>query len=165
VSTEDSDEWFQKLRRRFFSKVIVGPPEECWLWQASVQQSGYGMFGLGSRHAGKSRPAYIASYIIHHDPHYRDYDVDRFRMTCRNPRCVNPRHILRLTPAEQEAHFDHHAPGVIEALMREFPSAHEPLAEALKRVLQELNNAAAREQERYAHERAQKGREDEPEDL
>jgi hypothetical protein len=49
--------------------------------------------------------------------------------------------------------------------MREFPSAHEPLAEALKRVLQELNNAAAREQERYAHERAQKGREDEPEDL
>lgn len=77
-----------KLREiRFWSKVAMGAPDECWEWQASLNTSGYGRFK-------------IASYI----------DVTAHRMalistkrlepeglsvlhSCDNPPCCNPHHL------------------------------------------------------------------------
>ncbi|NVD45550.1 HNH endonuclease [Qipengyuania atrilutea] len=72
---------------RFWSKVDIRAPEECWEWQASLTTSGYGRFKIASHvQVTASRLALIAHkkdeggglHVLHH---------------CDNPKCCNPHHL------------------------------------------------------------------------
>lgn len=76
----------KKSSARFWSKVGIGMPDECWNWLASKQQFGYGVFWLSPRRLG----AHCVSYIDCNGP-IPDGMLVRHR--CDNPSCCNPLHL------------------------------------------------------------------------
>lgn len=65
----------------------------CWVWQRTVNSTGYGM---GSMH-GKHGYAHRLMYELHVGPIPPGYHVDHL---CRVPACVNPAHLEPVTPRE-----------------------------------------------------------------
>lgn len=74
---------------RFYSKVGK-VPGGCWLWLASKNHKGYGIFWYRSRNAVAHRFAWEQS----RGPIPPGLVIDHF--VCENPSCVNPAH-LRVT--------------------------------------------------------------------
>lgn len=69
---------------RFWEKVRVTPG--CWLWQASTNPRGYGVFGLH----GKTPLAHRVSWELHNQPVPAGLWVLH---RCDTPSCVNPDHL------------------------------------------------------------------------
>lgn len=72
--------------KRFWSKVAVRGPEECWLWTAS-RARGYGRF----QSAGRQQAAHRISLIMVTGPAPVSKPIALH--TCRNRHCVNPQHL------------------------------------------------------------------------
>lgn len=87
MSRKPSDE-----KTRFWLKVQKGAPEECWPWKGYLS-NGYGLFRVGGK-AGYRITAHRYSCQLVHGPIDAGMVVDHL---CRNPCCVNPRHLEVVT--------------------------------------------------------------------
>lgn len=81
---------------RFWIKVEVGDPDECWEWTAAPNK-GYGEIGVMFEGKSIPLPAHRVVASFAHDVSGRDV-----LHTCDNPPCVNPAH-LYLGDAAQNA--------------------------------------------------------------
>jgi hypothetical protein len=82
----------QPEHRRFWSKVDVGHPSDCWEWQAARFPLGYGHF-----RAHGYMYAHRYAYAITRGPIPDGLSLDHL---CRNPPCVNPWHLEPVTHRE-----------------------------------------------------------------
>lgn len=85
-----------ELAARFWSKVKIAGPDECWEWLA-YKDRGYGRFMV---HGGEKPLAFKAhrlSYAWLVGETEPDLQLDH---VCRNPSCVNPAHLEPVTNRE-----------------------------------------------------------------
>jgi hypothetical protein len=81
----------EPVEDRFWPKVAVGnDPDDCWIWLASTNPEGYGVFWTGKRQIGAHRFAY--EWLVGRIPEGLELDH-----LCRLTLCVNPRHLDPVT--------------------------------------------------------------------
>lgn len=84
------------VQERFWSKVRIGAPDECWEWLAGFgsKTGTYGRFSVN----GKVRPATQVAWEI---DNCSPFPSGKFAChSCDNPKCVNPSHIWPGGPRE-----------------------------------------------------------------
>jgi hypothetical protein len=79
-----------RVLARFWAKVAVRGPDECWLWTASGSRNGYGRVWVGGQPDRRLRGAHQFAYALVFGPIPGGLELDHL---CRNRRCVNPAHL------------------------------------------------------------------------
>jgi len=78
---------------RFWSKVSIGTPSQCWLWTAFIGDGGYGQFSQD----GKLQKAHRVAYTLLVGDIPVGLTLDHL---CRTRSCVNPNHLEPVTQRE-----------------------------------------------------------------
>ena len=83
-------------RKRFWSRVDIKGPKDCWLWTGGVgnYEQGYGRFGIGDSNMGVS---HRVAWAFHYN-----MLVPKSISVCHScdvPACCNPAHLFLATPA------------------------------------------------------------------
>lgn len=73
-----------KATLRFWTKVLIGTPDQCWEWQGSLRGDAYGQFYYDGHHMGSHR---FSHYISTGEK------PPVVRHKCDNRRCCNPHHL------------------------------------------------------------------------
>lgn len=92
--TKLSDEMKNDIWDRFWVKVNIGEPDECWEWIAGKDRDGYGRFEINKFNVMAHRVAFLlyGGKITFAKPHTLH--------TCSNPSCVNPNHLYAGDPQD-----------------------------------------------------------------
>ena len=81
----------QNAAARFWPKVRIQQPGDCWLWQGSTNWGGYGLFKFRGKDQGAHRVAWILT--VGEIPAEDGYHGTCVLHACDTPSCVNPRHL------------------------------------------------------------------------
>lgn len=121
------------LADRFWEKVDVRSPSECWEWTAGHTTNGYGHVWSGGRR-GKNLLAHRVSHELNKGTVPQGMHVLH---SCHNPGCVNPAH-LRLGTHEDNMtdrqNAGRQAKGVTQARSKLSENEVELIAALLKRI-------------------------------
>ncbi len=79
--------------KRFWSKVCVRGPNECWEWDAALSKNGYGAFSVGSKMDGNKRTvgAHVMALQLTIERTLESGEMSLH--TCDNKPCCNPAHL------------------------------------------------------------------------
>ncbi len=81
---------------RFWEKINVGGPDECWLWTGAKTRKGYGLIGRDGR-------LYRSNRVVLEMKLGRSlHDGEQACHTCDNPTCCNPSHLWPGTNSQNQ---------------------------------------------------------------